>query len=88
MAGLIVPRMSAATESALRTLLQAGLGAAVGYLSANQVDSPDRAWVMGLVSVVTAALLAAGMRIVAPIQTDYAGKHVAGVKPKEAEPPV
>lgn len=73
-----VPKPKASLESALRTLAQVLLGSLVGYITSRPADPNDRAWVMGLVTTVAAALIAAVMRLFLPIQTDYSGKHVAG----------
>jgi hypothetical protein len=83
-----VPKSGASLESALRTLIQAAVGALVGYLGSRPADPNDRAWVMGLITAVVAALVAAGMRLVAPLQTDYRGKHVQGVKRAGPSPTV
>jgi len=74
----VVPKPRASLESALRTLVQVILGAVVGYISSRPADPNDRAWVMGLVTTVASAVIAAVMRFFVPIQTDYSGKHVAG----------
>jgi hypothetical protein len=95
----IVSRRQAALESFGRTAIQTGIGQAVVLAMAGFVLSRGTGgmssgdWWLALGAVVVSALAAAVMRWLAPMQTDVAGKHVAGVVPKDPgagdpEPPI
>jgi hypothetical protein len=77
MAARLISKARAAGESALRTFLQAAVPAAVGaWQLSHQLDQTVVA--TGLIAGVS-AVIAAGMRVAKPIQTDAPGVAVVQV---------